>query len=95
MSAQSHWVWGAAQLGAGGGQTGDGGGGQLRERRLSLSKAVIEDGQVIAGLDDPTPGEMGQDARSHDLHQVATRRCEWQSSHSKCAKPRESRPQSR
>jgi hypothetical protein len=37
----------------------------LRERRLSLCKAVVEHGQVIAGLDDPAPGKMGQDARSH------------------------------
>ena len=71
MSAQSHGGWAAAQLGACGGQIGDGGGGQLRERRLSLCKAVIEHGQVIAGLDDPAPGELRQDARPHDLHQVA------------------------
>jgi hypothetical protein len=43
----------------------------LRERRLSLCKAVIEHGQVIAGLNDPAPGEMGEDASPHDLHQVA------------------------
>jgi hypothetical protein len=43
----------------------------LCERRLSLCKAVVEHGQVIAGLDDPTPGEMGQDANPHDLHEVA------------------------
>jgi hypothetical protein len=52
-------------------QTGEGGSGQLSERRLSLCKAVIEHGQVFAGLDDPAPGEMGQDASPHDLHQVA------------------------
>jgi hypothetical protein len=50
MSAQSHGVGAAAQLRAGGGQTGDGGSGQLRERRLSLCKAVIEDGQVSNAL---------------------------------------------
>ena len=43
----------------------------MSERRLSLCKAVIEHGQVFAGLDDPAPGEMGQDASPHDLHQVA------------------------
>jgi hypothetical protein len=43
----------------------------LSERRLSLCKAVIEHGQVFAGLDDPAPGEMGQDASPYDLHQVA------------------------
>ncbi len=55
MSAQSHGG-GATRVRRG--PPGDGGGGQLRERRLSLCKAVIEDGQVIAGLDDPAPGHQ-------------------------------------
>jgi hypothetical protein len=71
MAAQGYGVGAAAQLGAGGGQTSDGGSGQLCERRLSFGKAVVEHGQFGAGLDDPTPGEMGQDANPHDLQEVA------------------------
>jgi hypothetical protein len=48
MAAQSHGVRAAAQFGAGGGKTGDRGGGQLRKRRLSLCKAIVEYGQVGA-----------------------------------------------
>ncbi len=51
MTAQGNRA--TAQLGAGGRQAGDRGGGQLGERGFALGEAVFEYGQFRAGLDAP------------------------------------------
>jgi len=62
------WLWGDGSAGgAGWGQAADRGGGQLSERGLTLGQAVVEQGELGAGLEHPLPLEQTEQAHSDHL----------------------------